>query len=220
MPTDAVIEQKRKRVAADYRRQGYRVSWPNGDVPIPSFLHDCHPDLIAERDDDHVVIDIKRSNRLRGSNDMKELAARIAAQPGWRFELVTLGSDGDEAEVVSRPDWLEAMLRQHADAGPTIFRVLYLGQVLDFLVRGAAILNGMHVREKTVTGIAHELVFSGVMQQQTLDRIELVLDYRKRLMYGPVAQPPQTEEVTDITELCRRVYAECVTKATSFQGTE
>jgi hypothetical protein len=210
MASDAMIERKRKRVASHYRRQGYRVSEPNGGSTIPSFLQDCHPDLIAESDNDNVVIEIKHSNTLRGSNELEELAAKVAAQPGWRFELVTLGVDGGEGEVVSRPDWLEGMLRQTAHADPTIYRMLYLEELLNFVVRGAAIRNRIDVRDKAVGRIARELVFAGIMQQQTLDRIELAHNYRNRLMHGPIAPPPQMADVTDLVELCRHVYAECI----------
>lgn len=193
MLTDAAIEKKRKRVAADYRRQGYRVTWPEGSAALPSFLRDCHPDLIAERDDDHVVIEIKPSNTLRGSNDLQELAAKVATQPGWRFELVALGTAGDEADVISSPGWLERRLSHPdlaTDPSHASLRVINLGQVLEFLLRGVAIRNGIRIRDKLPRRIANELAFAGIMEQPTLDRVENALGYRDRLLHDPVA--PQT----------------------------
>lgn len=213
MPTDTVIEKKRRRVAADYRRQGYRVTQPEVGSTVPPFLHDCRPDLIAERDDDRVVIEIKRSDKLRGSNDLEELAARVTAQPGWRLELIALGTDGDEAEIVSRPDWLENMLRRPdlaGDPGHAYFHVVYLGQVLEFLIRGVALLNRIETRDKRATRIARELVFQGVLGQPTLDRIEGALAYRNTLLHEWGPPRHQTEQVAEMTALCRDIYAECL----------
>ena len=211
MSIDTVIENKRKRVAADYRRRGYRVTQPARSEALPSFLRDCHPDLIAERDDDHVVIEIKPSRALKNSNDLEELAARVAAQPGWRFELVALGGAGDEGEIVSLPDWLESMLRKHdLAAGPNqaYFQVIYLGQILEFLVRGVALKYGIGTRDKLAGRIARELAFAGVIGQPTLDRVESALNFRNQLLYEGAAPEEQAEQVTEMTTLCRDVYAE------------
>src|SRR5690349_14437535 len=82
-------ERTSRRVAASYRKQGYRVVVPVAPDALPVFLRDCQPDLIAERDDDHVVVESKPAGTLKGANDLVDLAERVAAQPGWRLELVT-----------------------------------------------------------------------------------------------------------------------------------
>jgi len=214
--TDAVIEKKRRRVAEEYRRQGYRVTLPEGSTAVPPFLRDCRPDLIVERDDDHVVIEIKHSNSLKGSNDLIELAARVATQPGWRFELVALGNDGAEADVISSPDWLESMLRKPdlaANPSQAYFHAIYLGQVLEFLVRGLALRSGIRIHDKVPRRIMNELVFAGIMQQPILDRLEHALSYRDKLLYEPGAPETQMEQVAEMTALCRDIYRECVTEA-------
>jgi REase_AHJR-like protein len=215
LPTDAVIEKKRQSVAQEYRRQGYRVTVPERSAALPSFLRDCLPDLI-ERDDDHVAIEIRHSNMLRGSNDLKELAARVATQPGWRFELVTLGNDGNEADVISRPDWLESMLRTPdlaTNPDQAYFHVVYLGQVLEFLVRGVALRNGIRIRDRLPRRIANELVFAGIMEQPILDRLEHALSYRDKLLHERVAPENQKEQVHEMTALSRDIYRQCVSEA-------
>jgi len=173
--SDAAVEQRRKRVAAEYHRQGYRVIRPDALAPLPSFLGDCRPDLIAEKGDDHVVIEIKPGRALKGSNELKELAARVAGQPGWRFELVALGNEAEEAATVSQPGWLETMLHA-ADRGagnaPDVLRFGYLYEVLGYLLRGIASLNHIRARDKSPERIARELAFAGVVDQDMLDRIE------------------------------------------------
>src|SRR6185437_499868 len=113
------------------------------------------PDLVAEREDDHVVVAIKPSRALKGSNDLTELAARVAGQPGWRLELFALG--GEEPGLPS-PEWLDTLLlAQSGQENGGAFRSLYLVQVLAFLVRGTAAQNKLPVRDKSPERIAREL---------------------------------------------------------------
>lgn len=207
--SDAIIEKKRRQVAADYERQGYRVV-ERGAGAIPSFLRGCQPDLIAERDDDHVAIEIKPAPALKGSNDLTELAARIAGQPGWRFELVALGSEGSDAAVLSSPGWLEQMLGQPhilADSSVAPFHVVYLFQVLEYLIGGVAILNKIRVRGKSVQRVAHELAFAGVIEQDVLDRIEVSRVWRNNLMHRQASDRSPEDQVAEITALCRDIHA-------------
>lgn len=215
--SDAVVEKKRRQVAAGYVQQGYRVMQPGADT-IPSFLRDCEPDLIAEREDDHVVIEIKPTSALKGSNDLTELAARIAGQPGWRLELVALGREGSDAAVLSTPDWLEQMLKRpqtFVDPGLDRFYVVYLFEVLDYLINGVAILNKVRVRGKSAQRVAHELAFAGVIEQDVLDRIEVSLVWRDNLMHRQPADRSPEDQAAEIAALCRDIYARYVGDSSS-----
>ena len=210
--SDAVVAKKRRQVAAGYAQQGYRVVEPGADT-IPPFLRDCQPDLIAEREDDHVVVEIKQASALKGSNDLTELAARIAGQPGWRLELIALGGDGSDAAILSTPHWLEQMLNRpqgFADRSVDRFYVVYLFQVLDYLLNGVAILNKTKVRGKSGQRVAHELAFAGVIEQDVLDRIEVSLDWRDDLMRGQPADRSPEDQAKEITALCRDIYTRYV----------
>jgi hypothetical protein len=215
--SDAVVAKKRKQVAAGYARRGYRVMQP-GAGTVPSFLRDCQPDLIAEKEDDHVVIEIKPTSALKGSNDLTELAARIAGQPGWRLELVALGREGTDAAILSTPDWLEQMLqRPQTFADPSLdrFYVGYLFEVLEYLINGVASLNKIRSRGKSAQRVAHELAFAGTIEQDVLDRVEVSLGWRDNLMQRqPIDRSPQ-DQAAEITALCRDIYARYVGDSSS-----
>jgi hypothetical protein len=59
-----------------------------GLQPLQGFT----PDLIATRDDDHVVLEIKCRDELKGSNEFVALATAVNQQVGWRLELLHLAS--------------------------------------------------------------------------------------------------------------------------------
>jgi hypothetical protein len=210
--TDAVIEKKRRQIAADYTRQGYRITQP-GAATLPPFLRDCRPDLIAEREDDHVAIEIKPNPTLRGSNDLTELASRIQGQPGWRLELFALGTEAADVSVLSTPDWLEHMLRRpgrFADPSQEQFYVIYLFEVLVYLLSGMATLNKVKLTGKSARRVAQELAFVGVIDQDALDRIEASLDRRDKLMHRQLTDRSPEDQAAELTALCRDIYARYV----------
>jgi Holliday junction resolvase len=206
MQPDTAVDRRRKQIAAAYRKQGYRVTVPTTSGTVPAFLHDCHPDLIAEKDGDQVVIEVKRSRALKGANDLTELAERVAAAPGWRLELVALRSD-DDARRVLAPDWLKTMLRPPAPGTDIAHHCIYLGEVLDYLIRGTALLNHIRVRDKTAARLAVELAFAGVIEQNLLDRIENAFAWRNALMHVTPLPRPAVDQAAAIEEICRELEA-------------
>ena len=87
---DAAEKRKLRSIARQYERDGYRVTVPERGGDLPAFLQGFTPDLIAESEGDRVVIELKRSDAVPGSNELRDLAERVSGEPGWRFELVTL----------------------------------------------------------------------------------------------------------------------------------
>jgi len=208
---DTAVERKREKVARAYRHQGYRVIWPGTDGTLPHFLRDYHPDLIAEREDDRVIIEIKPARALKGSNELKELAARVADQPGWRLELIALPSEENDAAPLREPDWLESMLARPSFTNDSTVQFVYLTEVLSYLIRGLASINKIGIGDKPTKRIAQELTFAGLLTQELLDRIENALEWRNRLMHRLLPdQRSAADQVDDIIALCRELRTECM----------
>jgi hypothetical protein len=73
----------RRNAARKYRKLGYSAAERPAAGDMPAFLHGFAPDLVATSEDDKVVLEIKRAADLKGSNEIKELAAVIDRQAGW-----------------------------------------------------------------------------------------------------------------------------------------
>jgi hypothetical protein len=197
-----------KRVAADYRQQGYRVVAPATPDALPAFLRDCQPDLIAERDDDHVVVEIKAAGTLRGANELVVLAERVEKQPGWRLELVTFKERDPDAAAVSA-EWLERMLAP-VHASPTAdgrFASAYLLDVLGVLLRGIAVNTRSPVANMAGDEIARSLAFKGIIDAALLTRIEYVFRWHKSLMRGLAPAPSPDVQAVEIEAICRDLFA-------------
>jgi Holliday junction resolvase len=198
-----------KRVAADYRQQGYRVVAPATSEALPAFLHDCQPDLIAERDDDHVVVEIKAAGSLKGANELVVLAERVQQQPGWRLELITFKDKDPDAAVISA-DWLERMLAPaHSVAGTDgRFVSAYLLDVLGFLLRGIAVNTRSRAANMAPNEIARSLAFKGIIDEALLTRIEQVFRSQKGLMRGLEPDQSPSVQAGEIETICRDLFAQ------------
>jgi hypothetical protein len=205
--TDIKVDRRRRQIASDYRKQGYRVVVPSGSSALPEFLRDCQPDLIAEKDDDHVVIEVKASRALKGSNDLVELADRVAGQDGWRFELVTVRSEPDYQAFLAENSFKE-MLRKPTPAKVKSFHCLYLTEVLAYLIRGSASVSDIPVRDKTTLHLARELVYRGVLDQDLLDRIEIALDWQDRTMRRLPQPHSDSVQLAELETICRDIRAQ------------
>jgi REase_AHJR-like len=210
--SDTAVDRRRRQVAAEYRKQGYHVTKPAASGVVPVFLRGCQPDLIAERDDDKVVIEVKRSNVLRGNNDLVELAERVAASPGWRLEVVALRGE-EQAPDLAVPDWLNSMLRRRGSDGNEVFQCIYLVEVMEYLIRSIALRNNFRVRDKSSHRIAAELVYDGIIDQELLDRIGAVNSWRDALMHRKDVPRPAADQVAEIESVCRDLLAQSMIEA-------
>jgi REase_AHJR-like len=203
--TGTDVDRRRRQIAASYRKQGYRVTAPTAASALPAFLSDCHPDLIAEKDGDRVVIEVKPARALKGTNDLVKLAERVAAEPGWRLELVALNSQDDDDALLLAPDWLGQMLQPGAN---DVTSAIYLVEVLTYLLRGVARRNALRLRDKSAERVAHELAFAGVIDETYLARINDILAWRNGLMHGLTVSPSPAEQTAAIKNLCRDLHAQ------------
>jgi hypothetical protein len=189
-------------VARRYRRKGYRVIAVGGAAPVPDFLEGIKPDLIAERDDDRVVIEVKANNTLRGSNELREVAERVAREPGWRFELVALGTD--EPVLPPRPEQvaqIASAVRQMTDAGRGGLACVLLCSTIEVLLNDLAKQNGLKTEKGSILQVARQLVWEGVMPAEYLDVTMVAEALRNRVVHGYDATTVTISEVERLVSL-------------------
>jgi hypothetical protein len=174
---------------------------------VPPFLGDCHPALIAEREDDHVVIEVKPARALKGSNDLVKLAERVAAEPGWRLELVALKSEDNDTSLLS-PGWLDRMLQRVAVGENDVLASTYLAEVLTYLLRGLALRNKLRLRDKSAASAAYELAFAGVIDNDVLHKITDVFDWQESIMHEQPTSHAAADQIATMLSLCRELHAQ------------
>jgi len=76
-------------LALRYAQLGYRVQVEPQREAIPFDLRGYHPDLLAEKDDEHLIIEVKSARRAVPIEQFQQIIHVVRQHPGWRFLLVT-----------------------------------------------------------------------------------------------------------------------------------
>jgi hypothetical protein len=213
---DAFEQRKLRSIARRYERDGYRVTVLRQGGDLPAFLEGFTPDLIAESERDRVVVEVRRSNAVRGSNNLVEIAERVSREPGWRFELVTLPSV-EQASVLAagRMDLVEDRARQVMNAGHNDVAFVYALGALEALLKNLASQHGLKVAKTPFTQVVRDLVSQGVISREVLDKLEQARRvWGIWLLSSPEKMPPPSiEDVEDLLALLRRLRSEMATTA-------
>lgn len=213
-PTDAVEQRKLRSIARRYERDGYRVTMPWQGGSPPAFLEGFKPDLIAESEQDRVVVEVKRSNAVRGSNQLLEVAKRVSREPGWRFELVTVPSiEQVSVPTAERMDFTESRTRQVIDIGLTDLAYVYAFVVLEELLNDLALQNGLKAAKTPLAQTARNLVSRGVISQEAFSTIEEARTVRNHVMHGDgeiLPSPADVEKLLALGQHLRRDMAAAV----------
>jgi hypothetical protein len=201
----------RRSVAREYRKRGYEVvEQPQGDG-LPPFLRGFAPDLIAMKDDDRAVVEIKTAEGLRGSNEIRELAAVIEAHAGWRFELISLGRRKDTDLEALSESGLEHLLGAALtayDSGQRDLSLIYLVSLLDELVRDAAMQHRIKGRDRSARAVIAELAFQGIIDGTTADVLDQAWERRNAIVHGrPEGESPSRDEIVRVVGACREIQA-------------
>lgn len=214
-PLDAAEQRKLRSVARRYERDGYRVTVPGRGGGLPAFLQGLTPDLIAESERDRVVIEVKRSDAVRGSNDLVELAERVSREPGWRFELVTVRSDGQaraeapsaEFTAADLADYVEGRARELMGAGRTDVAYFFASAGLEAELLLRARRHGLKVAERLSMRALRDLVFKGIVSRDVFARLEKVFGARHLVLRRAIVEEvlPTIADVEDLLALLRHL---------------
>lgn len=201
--TETADEERRKvqrKVAREYRRLGFKVLETPTDADLPAFLSGFAPDLIATNDDEQVVVEIKRADKLKGSNDLTELAARVAEHPTWRFELIALEAPGaSETRTVSVGELgllFKAAMREFEAGNDTLRRTLLIGltSILEALLHQVALERGVEIAGRSMGALIRELSFQGIVDDALMTGLERARTWREAVLHGGTVEPATGRE--------------------------
>ncbi len=194
--------------AREYRKRGYDVIEDPGSAQLPQFLQGFTPDLIATRDDDHVVLEIKRRDELKGCNEFVALATAVNQQVGWRLELIHLASrrpavvGSDKANL----DRLVARSLAARETGLQDAALIYALSVLEQLIQDIGARHRIKVRQLSTRAIVHDLAFLGVVGEEAVDVLDRAWGQRERIMRGVSAEVyPDAGAIPELIDACREV---------------
>lgn len=197
------------KTAAKYRSRGYEVE---EDCPL-DFLPGFRADLVARKDGDVRVIEVKSRTSLALTPKLNELAEILYSKPGWSYDLLLVG----EPEKLESPEgaqpFAEEEIRQRlAEAKVVLERGS--GEAAYLLVWSAceaAIRNLIETAEISITRVttaAYVLdmaVMHGIISREDYDYLTDMMKYRNAIAHGFDVNGFSDEKVTELIEVVLRL---------------
>lgn len=203
VPPQSPVKREVDATARRYRRDGYKVSRPERSREKPSFLGDLVPDLIAERDDDKVVIEVKYASSVRGANDIVDLAERVAGQPGWRFELIALRSIDDQLRP--DPSWTGEAVAGLTAHGFQKSAFIVAFAMIENLLGSVAQHAKIRTANMSLEDILKALVVNAVIDDETRDAVRAARTKRNAVMHESTEAVLTNADVESLLKLARRL---------------
>jgi Holliday junction resolvase len=194
-----------KRIASRYENQGYEIVLePNKDV-IPFDLGSYRPDLLAKKNGESLIIEIKASRSRVAVEHFKSIAELVAREKGWRFLLVT-GDDDSldvDSDVTNRFVPISEVLQKIQDAerlADSLYpeaALLFLWANLESVLRIRAEAISLPIDRLPSASLYKHLYSQGELSVEQYSNITKFREYRNRVAHGFQAEIP-TELIKDM----------------------
>lgn len=207
-------------VAKRYEERGYTViiEPPSSAIPFP--LEGYKPDLLATKDSENLLIEVKRRGARVDSKLFFRVDEEVQRHPGWQFLLVTVGDEElqelststtvnlTEGVVQERLQQLDILLKNDIPAGfllPAIW-VAYVA-VLRLLVAHEGYLEGAPEENLTDFSLINRAYSQGVTSIDEYQTARRFLNLRNNAVHSleTVATTQECQELRQMIDevICR-----------------
>jgi hypothetical protein len=190
--TKSQHDEKIDSIAQELEDNGYIVLIEPSDSNLPFYLGGYHPNVIATKNDDGIILEVKSSLKRVSIDRFQTVAETIASHPGWRFLLVTLD---DSSENILLPDenslpFWEAlnsrllnlqMLIQESLFEPAI---LFFGSITEAALRKRAITQHLPIQRFPTIALLNHSYSSGEISMTEFDLLKDCLKIQEKVTHG------------------------------------
>jgi hypothetical protein len=213
--TDLVTSEREaiKQYADWYSQQGYQVSVEPSPRELPEFLRTLAPDMIARRDGENIVVEIKTSSPA-SFEQVQRLARALEHRAGWRLQVVYANlADPEWAPPSELPDISELLTRlasvgsaDKGDHGASQFLLLW--SIIEAAARHRlSSLKISPTRRISSSALLKMLVTEGIIEDGDYAVLRRGLAVRNAIAHGFLNQPvdaPLFEELRNEASLLLR----------------
>lgn len=200
------------KTAEEYRSKGYDVSLESQ----LDFLPDLRADIVAIKNGDRRVVEVKRRTALRADTRVERLAQAIDSAPGWSFDLVLIPEPDQLAApegsvplsteaALSRADVAEQLLR----SGQREPSLLTAWSACEALLRARLrVETGIRDDMSPTSQLLNSATMHGIMAHTDLDCLRELLRLRNAVAHGMSHASIGDAEVLRLIELVRAVSSD------------
>jgi uncharacterized protein YutE (UPF0331/DUF86 family) len=218
----ASLERERLlQLAEEYRNKGYEVSFLPNPEDLPDFLRAYRPDMIAQREDESVIVEVKSRRSLNSSSGqyLQNLAKSVEQHPGWRFELVMTNPEDAEypqkiegslqqSEIESRLQVARQLATQHPESA-----ILYSWSLVEATLRLVAETEGFSLQRPNPAYLVKKMVAEGVISRPEYQLLIDAISLRNAIVHGFKTSQIMPEFICGVIDIAEQLLRDLHTSA-------
>lgn len=187
-------EQKIQSTAQELSENGYTVSIEPSKSDLPFDLGGYSPDLIASKNEQGIILEVKTSLKRLSVDRFQNIAERVASHAGWRFLLITLDDESekifplDESVLPSWDDLDTRLLKINTFIQESFFEpaILFLWSILEAALRKRAMAQHIPIERFPISKLLNHIYSSGEISILDFDLFNNLLKFRNKIAHGIV----------------------------------
>ncbi|MGH7111468.1 MAG: hypothetical protein ACREFK_13705 [Stellaceae bacterium] len=193
-----------------YAQQGYQVLVEPAPRDLPEFLRTLAPDLIARRDGESIVVEIKTSSPA-SFEKVQHLARALQHRAGWKLQVVYIDLPDPEWQPPSRlPESAELLTRldtldgRNKDGDQSRLQFLLLWSIIEAAARHRlARLKIPPTRRISSSALLKMLLTEGIIEEEQYAVLRSGLAVRNAITHGFLNQPVDAALFEELREAAR-----------------
>jgi hypothetical protein len=197
-----------------YTEQGYQVSVEPPPGELPEFLRTFAPDMIARREGENIVVEIKTSSPT-SFEQVQRLAGALEHRAGWKLRVVYVDLPDPEWEPPSRlPEISDLRARLDAVVGGDSdedrrLRFLLLWSIIEGAARHRlSPLNISPTRRISSSALLKMLLTEGIIEEDRYAALRRGLTVRNAIAHGFLNQTVDTALFEELRQAAKRLLRE------------
>jgi hypothetical protein len=200
-------------VAERYRHEGYAVTLRPTGSDLPGFLAHLGPDMIARKNGDNVVVQVRLKEELGGDQALSHLAGVVNAQAGWRFDLVVMNPKRWADEVpngAAEPG--DAGITALAEEAGKLVQLQFpraafvtAWAATEAAMREAARREGISLERNDPRFVLTTLYSGGLLSREQYEQLSDTLPLRNAAVHGLQSSAPPPEQTAALLGIVRQL---------------
>jgi hypothetical protein len=204
--------QRARAIAEEYRSRGYEEIEQPSPEQLPEFLAGYHPDVLVQKGDEAIIVEVKSRSSLTKDPRIRELARLVQAEPHWNFELVVVGEEEQlSAPEGARPFERDNILRGIEAAERLVASwfaeaaLLQAWSALEATVRLLSEEEGLVLERLNPLSILTQATSNGVISRDDYNFLTKVMKFRNALAHGLKTIDFDPVLVTELINITKRL---------------
>jgi hypothetical protein len=195
-----------------YAQQGYQVSVEPAPRDLPEFLRTLAPDLIARRNGENIVVEIKTSSPA-SFEKVQHLARALEHRAGWKLQVVYVDLPDPEWQPPARLPEAEELLARldslngvEKDDDQNRLKFLLLWSIIEAAARHRlSRLKIPPTRRISSSALLKMLLTEGIIEEEQYTVLRRGLAVRNAIAHGFLNQSVDAALFEELREAARRL---------------